>query len=59
MESFFLELREKLNTQVFAYTLDLSKREQINETAERVKTEVGEIDILVSRFTFILEHLSI
>ncbi|KAJ1369675.1 Protein dhs-3 [Parelaphostrongylus tenuis] len=31
-----------------AYTVDLSKRDQIYETAERVKKEVGKVDILIN-----------
>ncbi|KAE9418565.1 hypothetical protein Angca_009868, partial [Angiostrongylus cantonensis] len=31
-----------------AYTVDLSKREQIYEMAERVKAEVGKVDILIN-----------
>ncbi|GMS90331.1 hypothetical protein PENTCL1PPCAC_12506 [Pristionchus entomophagus] len=35
-------------SKVHAYTVDLSKRKQINETAERVKKEVGTVDILIN-----------
>lgn len=31
-----------------AYTVDLSKKEQINETAQKVKHEVGNVDILIN-----------
>lgn len=34
--------------QVHTYTVDLSKREQINKAAKRVAKEVGTVDILVS-----------
>ncbi|GMR35763.1 hypothetical protein PMAYCL1PPCAC_05958, partial [Pristionchus mayeri] len=33
---------------VHTYTIDLSKREQMNATAERVKKEVGDVDILIN-----------
>ncbi|GMS93573.1 hypothetical protein PENTCL1PPCAC_15748, partial [Pristionchus entomophagus] len=38
----------KSGVKVYTYTLDLSKKEQINATAERVKKEVGEVDILIN-----------
>ncbi|GMS82535.1 hypothetical protein PENTCL1PPCAC_4710, partial [Pristionchus entomophagus] len=38
----------KLLSKVHTYTVDLSKREQINGTAERVKREVGTVDILIN-----------
>lgn len=34
--------------QSYTYTIDLSKREQIYETAKKVEAEVGKIDILIN-----------
>ncbi|GMR38326.1 hypothetical protein PMAYCL1PPCAC_08521, partial [Pristionchus mayeri] len=38
----------KSGVKVFTYTLDLSKREEINATAEEVRKEVGDVDILIN-----------
>ncbi|GMS92643.1 hypothetical protein PENTCL1PPCAC_14818 [Pristionchus entomophagus] len=38
----------KSGVKVYTYTLDLSKNEEINATAEKVKKEVGEVDILIN-----------
>ncbi|GMR55613.1 hypothetical protein PMAYCL1PPCAC_25808, partial [Pristionchus mayeri] len=38
----------KSGVKVFTYTLDLSKSEQINATAEKVRKEVGNVDILIN-----------
>lgn len=37
-----------INAEAYAYTVDLSRREQIYSTAERVKTEIGKVDILIN-----------
>lgn len=37
----------KYSIQVYSYTVDLSKRDQINVTASKVANEVGVVDILV------------
>lgn len=39
---------KELGAQVRAYTVDLSKREDIYRTADKVKNDLGEIDILVN-----------
>ncbi|PAV73047.1 hypothetical protein WR25_13464 isoform B [Diploscapter pachys] len=45
------ETRKKLmdmGVKAHAYTVDLSKKDQINETAQKVKCEVGNVDILIN-----------
>lgn len=42
------EQARALGVQVHAYTVDLSLRQSIYDTADRVKTEVGEVSILVN-----------
>ncbi|XP_046362491.2 epidermal retinol dehydrogenase 2-like [Haliotis rufescens] len=42
------EMLRKLGSVPIAYTVDLSKKEQIYDTAEQVKRDVGEVDILVN-----------
>lgn len=42
------ELARELGVQVHTYTVDLSKRQSIYETADRVRAEVGEVSILVN-----------
>ena len=40
--------------EAFGYTVDVAKREQVYETAERVREEVGNISILVNNASVIL-----
>ena len=42
------KLLSDFNIKSYVYTIDLSKREQIYETAEKVLKEVGKIDILIN-----------
>uniref|UniRef100_A0A8C2WBV8 Short-chain dehydrogenase/reductase 3 n=1 Tax=Cyclopterus lumpus TaxID=8103 RepID=A0A8C2WBV8_CYCLU len=42
------KLARELGVQVHAYTVDLSKRLSIYETADRVRAEVGDVSILVN-----------
>ncbi|XP_037619179.1 retinol dehydrogenase 10-B-like [Sebastes umbrosus] len=42
------KLARELGAQVHAYTVDLSKRQTIYETADRVREEVGDVSILVN-----------
>lgn len=42
------ELARELGAEVHTYTVDLSKRQGIYETAERVREEVGDVSILVN-----------
>ncbi|KAK5964395.1 Epidermal retinol dehydrogenase 2, partial [Trichostrongylus colubriformis] len=39
---------DDIKAESHAYTVDLSKREQIYSTAEKVKSEVGRVDILIN-----------
>lgn len=41
-------LARKLGVRVHTYTVDLSKRHSIYETADRVRAEVGEVSMLVN-----------
>ncbi|XP_067666173.1 epidermal retinol dehydrogenase 2-like [Haliotis asinina] len=42
------EMLRKLGSVPVSYTVDLSKKDQIYDTAEQVKRDVGEVDILVN-----------
>ncbi|XP_064597420.1 epidermal retinol dehydrogenase 2-like [Liolophura sinensis] len=39
---------KKYGARVYAYTVDLSKRDEVYKTAEQVKKDVGDVDILVN-----------
>lgn len=42
------KILDEFNVKSYVYTVDLSKRDQIYETADRVKNEVGHVDILIN-----------
>lgn len=43
-----LDLLARHNLECRSYVVDISNREQVNETARRVKEEVGNVDILIN-----------
>uniref|UniRef100_A0A0N5B9M3 Estradiol 17-beta-dehydrogenase 11 n=1 Tax=Strongyloides papillosus TaxID=174720 RepID=A0A0N5B9M3_STREA len=43
-----MEMLKKDNIECWSYKVDISKREQIYEAAEKVKSEVGDVDILIN-----------
>lgn len=44
------------NLQVHTYTCDVSKRENVYTTAERVRKEVGEVSVLVNNAGVVSGH---
>ncbi|NXK89171.1 RDH10 dehydrogenase, partial [Formicarius rufipectus] len=44
------------NLQVYTYTCDVSKRENVYSTAERVRKEVGEVSVLVNNAGVVSGH---
>lgn len=42
------KMARELGAKVYTYTVDLSRRQSIYETAERVRVEVGDVTILVN-----------
>lgn len=44
------------NLQVYTYTCDVGKRENVYSTAERVRKEVGEVSVLVNNAGVVSGH---
>uniref|UniRef100_A0A0N5B9M4 Estradiol 17-beta-dehydrogenase 11 n=1 Tax=Strongyloides papillosus TaxID=174720 RepID=A0A0N5B9M4_STREA len=43
-----IDILQKNNIECWSYKVDISKKEQIYETAEKVKSEIGDVDILIN-----------
>lgn len=50
------EILPPCNLQVFTYTCDVGKRENVYLTAERVRKEVGEVSVLVNNAGVVSGH---
>lgn len=50
------EILPHCNLQVFTYTCDVGKRENVYLTAERVRKEVGEVSVLVNNAGVVSGH---